>query len=160
MAALMPASAAPALADMHSEPAADRPRLGQLVLILKLDALVHDLPATLTPRRKRRVELLIHLPRRLAMTMPAVLLARPATRPTRPPLRLPARERRRLTLPRPPRLLQLALKLPDPRPQPLVLGREPNGHRPQLLVLRHQRRAPRHEPRKLIHRLNRQHLNL
>ena len=156
MATLMPTPAAPALADMHSKPPTDRPRLGQLLLILKLGALMVDLPATLTPRRKPRLELLIHLRGRLAMTMPAMLLPRPAPRPTRPPLRLPARERRRLTLPSPPRLLQQPLKLADPRLQLLVLGREPNGHRPQLLVLGHQRR----EPSKLIHRLNRQHLNL
>jgi hypothetical protein len=52
---LMPASAAPALADMHSEPATQPPRLGQLVLMLVLGALVLDLPAALAPRRKRRV---------------------------------------------------------------------------------------------------------
>ena len=66
---------------MHREPATERPRLGQLVLILVLDPLLHDLPTTLTPRLKRRVELLVDLPRRLAMTMPAVLIPRPTPRP-------------------------------------------------------------------------------
>jgi hypothetical protein len=62
---------------------ANRPRLGQLVLILKLDPLLLDLPTTPAPRVKRRVEFLIDLPRRLAMTMLAVPLPRPATRPAR-----------------------------------------------------------------------------
>ena len=104
--ALMPAPAAAALADMHSEPAAQPPRLGQLVLILVLGPLLLDLPAALAPRRMRRVELLINLLWRLTMTMPPVLLTRPTTGPTRTPRTLPARERRRLTLPSTPRLLQ------------------------------------------------------
>jgi hypothetical protein len=117
----MPASAAAALADMHSEPAAQPPRLGQLVLILVLGALVLDLPAALAPRRKRRLELLIELIWRLTVTMPPVLLTRPTTRPTRPLRTLPARERSRLTLPRTPGFLQLTFQLADPLPQSLVL---------------------------------------
>ena len=83
MTALMPAPAAAALADMHREPATQPPRLGKLILILVLDPLLLDLPATLTPRDKRRVQLLIDLPRRLTMTMPAVIITRPPTRPAR-----------------------------------------------------------------------------
>ena len=160
MTALMPATTTPTLADMHSEPTTEPPRLGQLVLILVLDPVMLDLPATLTPRRERRVELLIDLPRRLAMTMPTVLLPRPAPRPASALLRLPARERRRLALPSPARLLELTLKLLDPGPQPLALGREPDRLPPQLLVLHRQRRAPRRQPRKLIHHLRREHLNV
>jgi hypothetical protein len=73
----MTAPATRTFADMDSEPATDRPRLGQLVLILKLDPLLLDLPTTPTPRPERRDELLIHLPRRLAMTMLAVLTELP-----------------------------------------------------------------------------------
>jgi hypothetical protein len=40
---------------MHREPPTNPPRLGQLVLILKLRALMLDLTATLTQRRQRRV---------------------------------------------------------------------------------------------------------
>ena len=90
MAALMPTSAATTLPDMHREPAAYPPRLGQLVLILVLGARVTDLPAALTPRLTRSIELLINLPGRLTMSMPAVLATRPTTRTTRIPRRLPA----------------------------------------------------------------------
>jgi hypothetical protein len=72
--ALMPTPATPALPDMHSEPPADRPRLGQLVLILVLGPVVLDLPTALTSRPERRVELRIDLPQRLAMPMPTVLI--------------------------------------------------------------------------------------
>ena len=75
MTALMPTPATATLPDMHNEPPADRPRLGQLLLILVLGPLVLDLPATPTPRHQRRVELLIHLSRCLAVTMLAVLLS-------------------------------------------------------------------------------------
>ena len=160
MTALMPATATAALADMHSEPPTDPPGLGQVVLILVLDPVFLDLAATLAPWPERRVQLLINLPRRLAMPMPAVLITRPAPRPTRLRLRLPTRERRRLTLPRPTRLLQLPLRPPGPGPQPLILGRQPDRLAPQLLILHRQRRAPRRQPRKLIHRLGREHLNL
>ena len=160
MTALMPAPATRALPDVHSEPTTDPPRLGQLILILVLDPVLLDLTATLTPRLQWRVELLIDLPWRLAMPMATVIIPRPAPRPARVRLRLPARERRRLTLPRPTRLLQLPLKLRDPRPQPLVLAREPDRLAPQLLILRRQRRAPRRPPRKLIDRLNSEHLNV
>ncbi len=80
MTALVPRPATPTLADLHPKPATDRPRLCKLVLILKLAALVLD-PVTLTPPSQWRVELLIHLPRRLAMRMAAMLLPRPAPRP-------------------------------------------------------------------------------
>jgi hypothetical protein len=73
--ALMSATTTPALSDMHSEPPTNRPRLGQLVLILVLGPLVLDLPATLAPRGQRRVEFLINLPGRLTVTMPAVLIS-------------------------------------------------------------------------------------
>jgi hypothetical protein len=145
---------------MHSKPTTDPPRLGQLILILVLDPVLLDLTATLTPRLQRRVELLINLPRRLAMPVPTMLIPRPAPRPTRALLRLPARERRRLTLPRPPRLLQLPLKLRDPRPQPPILTRQPNRLGPQLLVLGRKRLASRDKPAKLAPRLDREHLNL
>lgn len=125
MTALVAAPAAATLADTHPEPATDRPGLGQLILVLKLAALVLDLPATLAPIDQRRVKLLIDLARRLAVTMLAVIIPRAAPRPTRSRLRLPARERRRLALSRPTRLLQLPLKLPDPPAQPLVLARQP-----------------------------------
>ncbi len=159
MTALMTAPAAATLADMHPKPATDRSGLGQLVLVLKLAALMLDLPATLTPINQQRIELLIHLPRRLAMTMLAVIIPRPASRPARRRLRLPTRERRRLALGHPPRLLQLPLKLPDPRQQPLVLPRQTDHLAPQLLVLGRQPSAPRRQPTKLIHRLGRKHLN-
>ena len=113
MPALLAASATGTLADVHREPAAQSPRLGQLVLILVLGPLMLDLAATLAPRRQRRVELLIDFPGRLTVPMPAVLIPATTTRPARLGLRLPARERRRLTLGRPARLLQLALQLPD-----------------------------------------------
>jgi hypothetical protein len=119
-----------------------------------------DLPATLTPRQQRRVELLIDLSRRLAVTMPSVLVTAPTTRPARIAGRLPTRERRRLTLPRPPGLLQLALELPDPRPQPLVLPHKTHHLGPQMLVLVRKQRAPRRQPTKLIHRLRREDLNV
>jgi hypothetical protein len=121
MATLVTAPTSTALADMHREAAAHPPRLGQLVLILVLNPLLLDLSATRATIDQRRLELLIDLPRRLTVTMPAVLITRPPTRPTRIPARLSTRKRRRLTLPRTPRLLQIALKLPDPRMQPLVL---------------------------------------
>jgi hypothetical protein len=89
---------------MHSKPTADRSRLGQLILILVLDPLLHDLPTALAPIRQRCVKLLINLLGGLTVTVPPVLLAGPTTRPTRTPRRLPARERRRLTLGRTPRL--------------------------------------------------------
>ena len=155
----MATPAPPALADMHREPPPDRLRLGQLVLELVLNPVLHDLPATLTPARKRCITLLINLPRRLAMTMPTVLLPRAPPRPPRSRLRLPARERRRLTLARPPRLLQGPLELPDPSPQPLILARQPKDLVPQMLVLNRQRRAQRLQPPTLIHRLGRKHLN-
>lgn len=159
MTSLMATPTAAALADMHPKPPADRPGLGQLVLILKLDPLVLDLPATLTTTDQRRVELLIHLPGRLMMRMPAMLLPGTTPRPPRLRLRFPARERRCLTLARPPRLFQLALQLPDPRAKSLVLARQPADLAPQLLVLSRQRRAPRRQPPKLIHTLGRKHLN-
>jgi hypothetical protein len=90
--------------------------------------------------------------------MPAVLLPRPAPRPTRTLLRLATRERRRLTLPRAPRLLQLPLKLLNLQAQPLILAREPDRLAPQLLVLRRQRRAPRHPTRQLINSPDREQL--
>ncbi len=127
MTALMPTPAATTLADMHPKPPADRSRLGKLVLILKLAALVLDLPTTFAPVNQQRVESLIHLLGRLAMTMLAVILPTATPRPARPRHRFPTRERRRLTLPRPPRLLQLTLQLPNPRPQPLVLPHQ-TGH--------------------------------
>jgi hypothetical protein len=90
--ALMPAPAAPALADVHREPATDRPRHRQLVLILGRGPLVLDLATTLTPRREWRVQLLVDLPGRLPVPMLAVLLPRPASRPARSGLRLPPRD--------------------------------------------------------------------
>ena len=72
MTALMAAPTAAALADVHSEPATNRARLGQFVLILQLRPFVLDLPATLAPRSERRVELLTDLPKRLPVSMPAV----------------------------------------------------------------------------------------
>lgn len=159
MTALVAATTTGTFADVHREPPSDRPRLGQLILVLVLDPLLLDLPATLTPRRQRRVELLVDLLRRLAMTMPAVPLSRPAARTDRSRLRRPARERRRLTLGSPPRLLKLALQLPDPGPQPLVLAREPHELVPQLVVLSRQRRAPRLQLLTLVYRPRRQLLN-
>ena len=160
MTALMPTPAAAALADMHSEPSTDPPRLGQLVLILILSVVVLDLPATLAPRLQRRLQLLIHFRGRLAMPMPAVVLPRPTPRPARLFLRGPTRERRRLTLRRAPRLLQQALQLPNSRPQPLVLARHPSQLRPQRIVLRRQRRTQLPQPSDVILRLGREHLNL
>jgi hypothetical protein len=81
--ALMPTTAAATLADVHREPAMDGPRHRQLVLILVLGPLVLDLAATLTPRCEWRVELLIHLARRLTVPVLAVFLLRPAPRPAR-----------------------------------------------------------------------------
>jgi hypothetical protein len=75
MTALMTTPATAALPDMHPKPTTDRPRVGQLVLILKLAAFLLDLPATPTPWRQRRVKLLIDLPWRLAVTMLAVIVA-------------------------------------------------------------------------------------
>jgi hypothetical protein len=160
MTALMPPPATAARSDMHSEPATHTPRLGQLVLILELDPVLLDLPTTLTPRQKRRVELLINLARGLAMPMPTVIITRPTPRPARVLLRLPTRERRRLTLPRPTRLLQLSLQLHDPGPKPLVLARQPECLPPQLLVLHRQRGAPRNKPSNLTPCPGREHLNL
>jgi hypothetical protein len=145
---------------MHSKPTADRSRLGQLILILVLDPLLHDLPTALAPIRQRCVKLLINLLGGLTVTVPPVLLAGPTTRPTRTPRRLPARERRRLTLGRTPRLLQLALELRNPRPQVPVLTHKPRCLTPQQLVLSRQLRAARRQTRKLIHRLGRKHLHL
>ena len=54
MTPLMAAPATATLADVHSEPPADRPRLGQLLLILKVRALMLDLSTTITPRHQRR----------------------------------------------------------------------------------------------------------
>jgi len=155
----MAAPTAAALADVHSEPATNRARLGQFVLILKLRPFVLDLPATLASRSERRVELLIDHPRRLPVPIPAVFLSRTTTRPARLRLRLTARERRRLTLPRTPCLLQLALELPDPCAQPLVLPREPHQLVAQPLVLGRQLRAPHQQRSQLIHRLAIKHLN-
>ena len=160
MTALMPTTTTATLADMHREPSTERLRLWQLLLVLELRALMLDLSTALTPRRQRRHELLINLPGRLAMPVPAVLIPRPASRPAPLGLRLPARERRRKTLPSPTRLLKLTLELRDPPEQPLVLAREPDRLPPQLLVLRRQRRTARQQPTKLIHRLGREHLNI
>jgi hypothetical protein len=160
VAALVATPAAAALADMHHEPATQPPRHGQLILILVLDPLLLDLPATLAPIRKRRVALLIDLPRRLTATMPAVRITRPPTRPARISGGLTARERRSLTLASTPRLLHLALQHLDPPPQPLVLRQQTRDLAPQALVLHHQRRNPRRQPRQLIHRLRWEHLNL
>ena len=121
----MAAPAAAALADMHGEPAAHPPRLRQLILILELDPLLEDLPATLTPIPKQRLVLLINLPRRLTVTMPAVITTRPPARPARSLGSLPARERRGLPLGRAARLLQLALQPLYPTLQPLVLHKQP-----------------------------------
>ena len=160
MTALMAAPAAAALTDMHRKPATDRPWLGQLVLILELDPLLANLPTALAPLRQRRVNLLIDLARRLAVSMPTVLITGPPTRPARTVRRLPTRERRRLPLPRPPRFFQQALQLPNPVPQPVVLTDQPPELLPQPLVLRLQRRAPRRQPRHFIHRLGRDNHNL
>lgn len=81
----MPTSAATTLPDMHREPAAHPPRLGQLILILVLGAHMIDLPAALTPRLTRSIKLLINLLGRLTMSMAAVLPTRPTTRTTRIP---------------------------------------------------------------------------
>jgi hypothetical protein len=149
MTTLMAAPTAAALPDVHPKASPDRSRLGKFILVLKLAADVLDLPATLTPWGQRRVELLIHHSRRLAVTVPAVIIPRPPTRPTPGRVRLPTRERRRLTLPRSPRLLQLPLKRPNPSVQPLVLPRQPNYLGPKLLILERQRRATRPQPTKL-----------
>jgi hypothetical protein len=111
-----------------------------------------DLPTTLAPRSQQRVEFLIHLLGRLAMRMLAMLLPGAAPRPAWPRHRLPGRERRRPTLPRPPRFLQLPLKLHQPRRSRSFSPTKRVSSEPQLLVL--SRPAP-----KLIHRLGRQHLN-
>ena len=99
MAALMAPSTTRARPDMHAKPPTHRSRIRQLILVLILDPLLDDLPTALAPRNQRRVELLINSSARLSMPMPAVLLARPTTRPPLRLLGLPARERRRLTLP-------------------------------------------------------------
>ena len=156
----MPTSTATTLSDMHREPAAHPPRLGQLILILVLGADMIDLPATLTPRLTRSIELLINLLGRLTMSMPAVLATRPTTRTTRTPRRLAARERRRLTLTRTSRLLQLTFELRDLPPQPLVLREQTRHLTPQPLVLSRQRPTPRLQSRQLIHQPDRKHLNL
>ncbi len=156
----MPTSAATTLPDMHREPAAHPPRLGQLVLILVLGAHMIDLPAALTPRLTRSIELLINLLGRPTMSMPAVLATRPTTPTTRIRRRLAARERCRLTLARTSRLLQLALELRDLPPQPLVLCEQTRHLTPQPLVLSRQRRAPRLQSRQLIHQLHRKRHNL
>jgi hypothetical protein len=109
---------------MHAKPPTHRTRIRQLILVLILDALLDDLPTAFAPRNQRRVELLINSSGRLPMPMPAVLLARPTTQPPLRLVGLPARERRRLTLPRPTRLLQLTLELRDPVTQPLILSRQ------------------------------------
>ena len=128
----MATPAPPALADMHREPPPDRLRLGNCPGTGTQSGPPRS-PRHLTPARKRCITLLINLPRRLAMTMPTVLLPRAPPRPPRSRLRLPARERRRLTLARPPRLLQGPLELPDPSPQPLILARQPKDLVPQML---------------------------
>ena len=136
MTALMAAPTTPALADMHSEPTTHPPRLGQLVLILILAAHMIDLPAALTPRSKRRVELLIDPFWRLAVTIATVLITRPTTGPSRALGRLPARERRRLTLPCAPRLPQLTFQLADPSRSRSFSpnSREISPHNPSLSV--------------------------
>jgi hypothetical protein len=145
---------------MHREPTAQPPRLWKLILVLVLDSLLPDLPATLTHIDKRRVQFLINLRRRLTVTMPPMIITRPSTRPTCTPRRLATGEWRRLTLGRPPRLLQLALQQLHPRLQPLVLSQQTRHLAPQPVVLRHQQRAPRHQLRKLVYRLGRENLNL
>jgi hypothetical protein len=156
----MSAPATAARADTHRDATADHSRLGQLILILKLDLLLKDLPTTLAPIRQRRVKLLINLHRRLTMTMPPVLGPSASTQPAWILRTITARERRRLTLARSPRLLQLALKPRSPRLQLLVLPRHTNRFLPQLLVLSPQCRAPRRQARALIHRLDRKDLHL
>jgi len=156
----MAAPAKPTRADVHREPAAQHPRLRQLILTLKLDPVLDCLPATPTPRLKQRVELLINLARRLAMSMPTVIITRPAPRPASLLLGLPTGEQRRLALPRPPRLLQLPHKLRDPRQQPPILRHQPHHLAPQQPILRRQPGAPLRQPSALIHHLHREHHNL
>ena len=74
MAALMPMPATPAAADEHTDLAADRSRLGQLLLPLRDNPLMLDLPAALAPIRNQRLERLINLPGRRPMAVTAMLI--------------------------------------------------------------------------------------
>lgn len=122
MASLMTTPASSADTDVHRGPPADHPRRRKLVLILKLNPLLNNHPATLARLPERRVKLLVNRPlRRTAMPVRAVLNASAPARPARLLGTSTARERRRLPLPRPTRLLKLTLQPHDPSTQPLRL---------------------------------------
>src|SRR5664279_2783611 len=79
----MALAAALAPPDVHLHAATDRPRLGELLLILVGDPFKLDLPATLTTIPKRRldrlIDLLRHRPMRV-LAIPATWLTPRATR--------------------------------------------------------------------------------
>jgi len=128
----MTAPAATAAPDEDPDLAADRRRLGQLLLPLGDDIHLIDLPAALTTIRQRRLDRLINLRRRPTMTLAAIPLPRTPSRPPWLLRRLATRERRRLALGLPAQLLDLRLQLrhtrvqpPATTPQPLVLPHQP-----------------------------------
>jgi hypothetical protein len=87
----------------------------KIFLILVIEPLTIDRSSTRrTAVRQRHLDLLIHMIRHRPVRMPAMLNAATTPTPTRVLLQITLGERRRLTLPRPPRLLKLT-------PQPLDL---------------------------------------
>ena len=102
----------------------------KILLVLLIDPLaIHRSPALRTTVRQRHIDLLIHMIRHRPVRMPAMLNAATASRAARALPRIALRERRRLTLPRPTRLLKLGPQPLDVRAQTRVLRPQPaNPH--------------------------------
>ena len=105
-------------------------RYQKILLVLLIDPLaIHRSPALRTTVRQRHIDLLIHMIRHRPVRMPAMLNAATASRAARAVPRIALRERRRLTLPRPTRLLKLGPQPLDVRAQTRVLRPQPaNPH--------------------------------
>src|SRR5690242_13900481 len=123
MATADPASAPSTTPDLDHEAPPDRPGRQDLLLPLLLDPRLLQLPATVrAAARCLYRDRLVHLLRRLPVSVPPMLLPALAPCPFGVGLRLSPRERRRLPLAGSERGLQLALQVGQPPSHLLVVS--------------------------------------
>src|SRR6266487_3019244 len=118
----------PTAPDMDHKAPPDRPGRQDLLLPLLLDPGLLQLPAAVRVRAcagRVHCHRLVHVLRRLPVSMPTVLLAALPPRTFGVGLRLSLRERRRLPLARSQRGFQPGLQLAETQTQLLVLGPQP-----------------------------------
>jgi hypothetical protein len=136
MAPLHAAATCPALADVHLKPADVRPHHGQLFLDLIRDArFVEGAPARGTARGQRHVDRLVHVRRRVAMSVTAVAPTGAATGRLRARRGRAFRERRGLPLRCPAREIKFLLQPLVLAAQPFVLALDPLALLPFLIPL-------------------------